>query len=284
MENPLVSIIMPVFNGEAFVGKAIASILAQSYTNFELLIIDDGSTDNTDFIIKNFDDHRIKYISRENRGLVETLIQLVNGSSGALIARMDADDICHPDRIKVQVNRFLFNKNLVLHGCNVDYIDDVDTYLGSSVTVWSDCAIRYRMKSGNILFHPTVMFRRSVYEQCGGYSYKYSKYIEDYLLWTKMLKYGDVHIESKHLLRYRIHSNAISSNVPIGLNDIITKISLNKGEYDGLDSDYKLLICSERTFNNENRSCGYKMNKSLLSFVINLLDFKFRFLSKLQIK
>lgn len=280
--HPLVSIIMPVYNGGDFVSKAIDSVLGQSYTNFEFLIINDGSTDKSHNVIKKYRDSRIRYVSRENEGLAKTLIQLVEMSTGTLIARMDADDVCYPDRIKTQVERFFSNRNLVLHGTNVDYIDYTDNYLGSSVTVGSDHAIRYRMRYGNVFFHPSVMFRRDAYERSGGYSFKYSKYIEDYLLWIKMLKCGEVQIESKSLLKYRIHSGAISSSVPIGLDRVIAKISIHKGEYEGLNSDYESLIKSNDLMEIDSRSSGYKLNKRLIKILISILDFKCRLAYRLN--
>ncbi|MCS6136733.1 glycosyltransferase [Shewanella baltica] len=281
-ENPLVSIIMPVYNGEKFVVQAIDSILAQTYTNLEFLIINDGSTDNTDSIIRMYKDVRIKYISRENVGLAKTLIELVKMSNGSLIARMDADDVSHIDRIKMQVSNFTSNQKLVLAGTNVDYIDEKDFYLGSSITVGSNRAIRNRMRYGNIFFHPTVMFSRDVYDKCGGYSEQYSKYIEDYLIWIKMLRCGEVKILPESLLKYRIHENAISSNVPFGLENVISKISLNNGEYEGLDIDYQLLINANILKKTQSRKNGYRINKSIRRLIAKVLEFKCVFLEQLK--
>lgn len=280
--QPLVSVIMPVYNGERFVVQAIDSILAQTYTNLELLVINDGSTDNTDSIVRKYKDVRIKYISRENVGLAKTLIELVKMSNGSLIARMDADDVSHIDRIKMQVNCFTSNPKLVLVGTNVDYIDDKDFYLGSSITVGSNRAVRNRMRYGNVFFHPTVMFSRDVYDKCGGYSEQYSKYIEDYLVWIKMLRYGDVRILSESLLKYRIHEDAISSSVPFGLENIISKISLNNGEYEGLDTDYKSLINSYTLKQTQNRNNGYRINKRIRRLIAKVLEFKCVFLEQLK--
>lgn len=95
--HPLVSVVLPVFNAEKYISEAVASILAQSFTNFELIVINDGSTDNTLNILKSYQvDSRVILISRENRGLVESLNEGIDLASGEWVARMDADDIALP--------------------------------------------------------------------------------------------------------------------------------------------------------------------------------------------
>ena len=110
MKNPLVSILMPVYNSEKYLREAIKSILNQTFTNFELIIINDGSTDNSLKIIKSFKDNRIKIIKNKgNLGLIKTLNKGIDLAQGKYIARMDADDIAMPKRLEKQIA--FFNEN-----------------------------------------------------------------------------------------------------------------------------------------------------------------------------
>ena len=100
MNVPAVSVILPAYNCEKFIGKAIQSVLQQTFTDFELIIVNDGSTDNTESIIYSFDDQRIVYLKNQhNQGLIYTLNKAITEANGKYIARMDADDICLPERI-----------------------------------------------------------------------------------------------------------------------------------------------------------------------------------------
>ncbi|MEQ4894891.1 glycosyltransferase family A protein, partial [Escherichia coli] len=109
----LITVIMPVYNAEKYIYESIKSILVQSYSNFEFIIINDGSKDSSGKIIENFlDDTRIRYINRENKGLVFTLNEAISLSRGNYIARMDADDISHPLRLEKQLNFLLENPDI----------------------------------------------------------------------------------------------------------------------------------------------------------------------------
>ena len=103
MRQPLISVILPVYNGSLYLKESIDSILNQTYTNFELIIINDGSKDNSEEVIKSYNDDRIKYLSQENRGLAATLNIGIKLTNGIYIARMDQDDISLPERFKKQI-------------------------------------------------------------------------------------------------------------------------------------------------------------------------------------
>ncbi|MBH0028974.1 glycosyltransferase [Pseudoalteromonas sp. SWN29] len=117
--QPLVSILMPVYNCAPFLNSAIESILNQTYKNFELLIIDDGSTDTSLGIIKHYSsvDKRIRFISRENKGLIDTINEMVTLAEGDYIARMDGDDISLPTRIERQLTKITSEESIILVGC-----------------------------------------------------------------------------------------------------------------------------------------------------------------------
>ncbi|MGK0256453.1 MAG: glycosyltransferase involved in cell wall biosynthesis, partial [Arcobacteraceae bacterium] len=204
ISDPLVSIIIPVYNAEKYIESCIDSVLSQTYKNIEILILDDGSTDLSLYKLKKYIDNRITLITRENRGLAKTLIELASLSNGAFIARMDADDVCNKKRIEKQINKFLCNDKLVLVGSNVDYISNKSDYLGSSISVCSHFAISKKLSYGNVIFHPTVMFKKSAYFSAGGYSPLYEKYIEDFLLWIKLKNFGEISVIPESLVHYRV--------------------------------------------------------------------------------
>ncbi|QYJ85015.1 glycosyltransferase [Shewanella mesophila] len=213
-DSPLVSIIMPVYNGGKFLTSAIDSILTQSYPNLELVIIDDGSQDSSENVIKAFQqaDDRVKFISRENRGLVYTLNQLIQMAEGKFIARMDADDIAHPKRIEKQVQHLLNDKSVALVGTGYHYIDENDNKIGSRKIICDDGLLKASLLFGSPFAHPTVMFNVDVCGHILNYDAEY-KHAEDYELWLRISwreQLKVVNLADK-LLMYRVHSSSVSS-------------------------------------------------------------------------
>lgn len=213
MNAPAVSVILPAFNCEKYIGKAIQSLLSQSFQDFELIVINDGSTDNTESVILEFTDPRIIYQKNlTNQGLIFTLNKAIDLARGKFIARMDADDICIPQRLEKQ---FLFleeHNHIALVGCTVILIDEKDDNIGlwhlDQQTVNSK-KIKYRMPFENCIAHPSIMIRSSILMKI-----KYDpaqKNIEDYNLWLKLLNRGFVIDKIKEpLLLYRIHENSVT--------------------------------------------------------------------------
>jgi glycosyltransferase involved in cell wall biosynthesis len=263
---------MPVFNAEKYLRKTILSILDQTFVDFECIIIDDGSTDDSLAVIRSFNDERLTVISRENKGLSETLIELVSCASYNYIVRIDADDIAMPSRVELQVNEFINNPRLVLLGTNVEYIDENDKHLGYSLSCGGNKHLNKKLVFGNVFFHPTVMFKKDAYISAGGYSPKYNKYIEDYLLWLNIRKFGDIDILPQVLLRYRIHENSIMSNIPPKLSHVIKRLGLNGGEYPGMYSDYCDLTTSARVVDKVNRKSGYRVPVFFRLLIIKIIS------------
>ena len=159
---PYVSIGMPVYNCEETICKAINSILWQTYTAWELLIIDDGSTDNTVKIAKEYDDPRIKiFTDGKNRKLANRLNQAVKLSQGDFFARMDADDIAFPDRIRQQVSFLEKNDGVDLVGSRVLIFDKIGSIVGTYPFRETHDAICHRPWSGFYLPHPTWMGKKT---------------------------------------------------------------------------------------------------------------------------
>lgn len=179
--DKLVSIILPVYNGEKYLKEAVDSILNQTYQNMECIIVNDGSTDSTLDILLEYQkkDHRIVLISRENRGLVTSLNEAIQISHGAYIARMDADDVAHSDRIEKQVGYMEQNNDVYLLGTDYSLLYEE----GVSEEIRKAAEGTHRRSQAPIdkrdwflstnetmkFIHPTIMLRRELFAQIGLY-------------------------------------------------------------------------------------------------------------------
>jgi len=214
----LVSVIIPVFNAENYIVASLQSILSQTHKNLEIVVIDDGSTDNTKSIISSYDDDRIVFRSRPNKGLISTLNECIDLSNGAFIARMDADDIAHLDRIKSQVNFLEKNTDTGVLFTGFEYIDADDKVFNKNVPTTD-----YMLESVELLFgcpvcHPTAMFDMRKLKKSDIYYNESYKNAEDFELWTRLIGITQVGILQGPLLQYRIHSGSITSQNNIKQN------------------------------------------------------------------
>jgi glycosyltransferase involved in cell wall biosynthesis len=211
--QPLISVVMPVYNAELYVSEAIESILLQTYRNFELIIIDDGSTDSSVEIIWSFSDERIFLIeSSEKKGVSARLNQGVLLARGDFIARMDADDISLPDRFQKQVDFLLAHPDIDIIGTQVKHIIDKSNKLFSPDLLPSEHnEIVIYMLFNCPFYHPTVMARTALLKEN---PYSDLKEAQDYLLWTQLLPKCKATNLNDVLLHYRIHGNNISSRFP----------------------------------------------------------------------
>ncbi len=159
--SPLVSVVMSVYNGDLYLREAIESILNQTYTNFEFIIINDGSIDKSSEIIKEYSDPRIKLIEHENQGLARSLNKGIRMSNGEYIARMDSDDISFPTRLDKQVHFLLDNPDYVVVGSKAIIIEKggAEIFYHESYTAWED--IKTRLIK-NPIFHSSAMFRKEI--------------------------------------------------------------------------------------------------------------------------
>jgi len=209
-EEILVSIIMPVYNGDKYLHESIVSILNQTYTNFEFIIINDGSIDNSELIILSFKDERIKYIKNEtNLKLIATLNLGFDIAVGKYIARMDADDISHPKRIEKQVKFLDLNIDYGLVGTGVNLLNGVTK---SQLLYHVDYkSIKFALSFYCPFIHPSVMLRKSVIDELDViYDARYM-HAEDYELWTRLAFKTKMANLPEYLLDYRIHDAQISS-------------------------------------------------------------------------
>lgn len=203
---PLVSVVMSVYNGEKYLREAIDSILNQTFTDFEFIIINDGSTDNTLKIIKGYKDPRIVLISRKNKGLVASLNEGIEKAQGKYIARMDADDISHKERLQKQVELMAKGSSVIICGTFAARIDFEERKIGELVFPYFFPDVQRRLAIDNSLVHGSVLMKRLVAQK------KYSEKIgpvEDYDLWLRALG-GDMVIIPEFLYCYRDNPDGIS--------------------------------------------------------------------------
>ncbi len=212
-QSPTVSVAMAVYNAECYVSEAIDSILNQTFTDFELLIIDDGSTDGSLKILQDYaaKDDRISINHQENQGIFRTRNTLLHQSRGEFIAVMDADDIALPERLERQVAFLQQHQEVVCVGSSLDWIDEKGRFIGHNPMPESDEELQRFMIGGiSLMHHPTVMARRSVILQVGGYDDTF-KTSGDLDLWLRMGEIGKLANIKESLTHYRLHSRSITS-------------------------------------------------------------------------
>ena len=208
---------MPVFNGEKYLSDSIESILNQTYNNFEFLIIDDKSVDNSIGIINNYKDSRIRLIEcARNKGQTIRLNQGLNMANGKYIARIDQDDISMLQRLKKQIEFFENNSSIGLIGTKFILIDKdgkiVNKEKVNHKIETNPIAIKWQLLWRQVIGHSTVMFRKKDALKCGGYDVKYT-FAQDYALWSLMSQYTEISQLDEVLTKYRIHDDAQSVTI-----------------------------------------------------------------------
>ncbi|MFS3076803.1 glycosyltransferase family 2 protein [Bacteroides thetaiotaomicron] len=200
---PEITILMPVRNGEKYIKESIDSILKQTFTDFELLIMDDGSTDRTVERIERYTDERIRLIRRKHN-FIRNLNEGLELALGAYIARMDADDIMHTERLRIQLKRMKKNPNITVCGTWAKIFSDKGNernvfHFGHEII----CEPVLELLKYNMLLHPSVMVKK---EFLFNHHIKYQNYpyVEDYKLWFDIAKAGGIlFVEPQELMMLR---------------------------------------------------------------------------------
>lgn len=207
---PKVSVIMSVRNGGNYLQECLRSILNQSYRNFELIVINDASTDNTAEILKNLKDKRLKIITNnKKKGLTKSLNLALKIASGLYIARMDHDDISQINRFKIQTDFLAKHKEIGVLGSSVYLIDQQGKKRGVKKFPFRNKEILKQLFKYNPLRHSTVMLRKDLITKFGSYDEKLDG-AEDYDLWLRLAKYTKLANIGLPLLSYRIHGDRVS--------------------------------------------------------------------------
>ena len=211
--KPKISVVMAVYNSEKYLSKAIESILEQSFTDFEFIIINDDSTDKSEEIIKSYKDSRIKFLENEsNMGHTYCLNRGISVVVGEYIARMDSDDVSLPERFQKQVEFMDSHKDVSVCGTWVKTIGKDSGFVNKLLTNPED--IKAGLLFNTSLVHPSVMIRKSVLEK---HNLKYEIALdrdensEDYALWAELSRKELLSNIPKVLLLYRIHEKSMSS-------------------------------------------------------------------------
>lgn len=212
MAPPVVTVIMPVRDGQRWLSEAIDSVLGQTFSDFELLVIDDGSTDNTPKILAGYQerDARARVITQGREGLARALNQGLAQAKGSLIARLDADDAALPERLRRQILYLDKHPETALLGTWAQVIDEQGRVMRRPLTpaTGSDSLTRALARM-NPFIHSSVMFRASVARELGGYRPAFEA-AEDYDLWLRISEVSGIAILPEVLVRYRRHATNVT--------------------------------------------------------------------------
>ncbi len=210
--EPLVSVVLPVRDGERYLAAAIHSVLAQTYREFELIVLDDGSTDGSAAIAASCADPRVVLVRNERKlGLVPTLNRGLDLARGDLVARMDADDVAEPTRLARQVARFAADASLVALGTAIDFIDAEGRPVAvPRRQVQGAARLRWRLLRGTCVYHPTLMLHRARAGADARYSQDFP-HAEDYELLLRLSRGHAVDNLPEVLLHQRVHAGSVSA-------------------------------------------------------------------------
>jgi glycosyltransferase involved in cell wall biosynthesis len=208
-----VSVVMSVYNGEAFLREAVESILNQSFSDFEFVIVNDGSRDKTAEILATYTDSRLRVLNQENKGLAAALNHGLRHCSSDIVIRMDADDISFPERFELLLADWEKAGRPDVFGSGADYIDMQGNYLWSAEMPLKHDDIRSAILNarGMVLIHPSVLFLKASVLSCGGYD-EYFRATQDFDLWLRMAdhcRFGNTH---RRLIKYRFMNSSMTAN------------------------------------------------------------------------
>ena len=214
---PKVSVVIPSYNHGEFIGKAIDSVLAQTFTDFEIIIVDDASTDDSSEKIKCYKDRRIKFYKLEkNLGAVFTLNYCIKNTCGKYIALLNSDDMWEPEKLEIQVDFLDRNSHIGAVFTNATFIGEDGRVLEKSDFFWVDAFEKENLSSGkwlrrlffelNCLCHPSILIRKEVYDRTKLYNPCFRQ-LPDYYMWIEILKFTSIFVIAKKLVKFRILSS-----------------------------------------------------------------------------
>jgi glycosyltransferase involved in cell wall biosynthesis len=211
---PKISVVMPAYNAEEYIAQAIDSVLAQSYTDFEFIIINDGSQDGTLDIISGYDDERIVLIDNEqNMGITGSLNRGLNVAKGEYIARMDADDVSLPHRFEKQFAYMTKHQDVYVLGSAVCDIDESGKVLGAFFPPSEPAVLGFVIMYRFPFYHPALMIRQSVIDKYDlRYDDEFGKGVEDFHFISRISKYGKLANLDEVLLLFRQHGGSVTAN------------------------------------------------------------------------
>jgi glycosyltransferase involved in cell wall biosynthesis len=238
-DSLLVSVVMPVYNGGPYVARAIDSVLAQAFSDFEFIIVNDGSTDDTESVIRSYADPRIRLITQPNHGFVFSLNRGIQLAKGVYIARMDADDISAPKRLSTQLALLESRPSIGVVGTAIIRIDESGRPLCTEYFLANDAELRQDLALRCPFAHGSVIMRRDLVQQVGGYRQEFWL-AEDYDLWRRMAAVGELANSLEPLYFYREHSQGVTANNQSRMAEVAGRISRELLDRDCLKNDIPL--------------------------------------------
>lgn len=214
MSDPAISVVMPVYNARPYLAEAVESVLGQTCGDFELLLIDDGSTDGSREDIEGFKDRRVRLFLREHAGLINVLNFGLAEARAPVIARMDSDDVSLPERFERQLAFLRAHPEVVVLGTRVRFIDAEGRPIRDPFAPPEEHEDLVRALvdplAANPIFHPSAMFRREAALACGGYRTPFVV-CEDWDFWVRIARLGRLHVLPEVLLLLRKHGQNVTA-------------------------------------------------------------------------
>lgn len=205
-----VTVLMPVYNAAAYIAEAVNSVLVQTYTDFELLIVNNSSTDDTIAVIKSFADTRIRLIEETQQGIAFALNKGLSEARGEYIARFDADDICEPARLEKQLDFLEKNPDYIVCGSDAEYMSEDGEHLFNFRCVGHEHEeIMKQLQVDCPIIHSAVIYRKQPILLAGGYPADAHNF-EDYLLWVQIAKRGKFYNIPERLIKVRFNHASVT--------------------------------------------------------------------------
>jgi glycosyltransferase involved in cell wall biosynthesis len=218
--EPAVTVLLAVYNGERHLAESIDSVFAQTFEDFELLVVDDASTDATSQILAGYSDSRLRVLRNErNLGLTRSLNRGLAESRGRYVARQDADDVSAPERLERQAAFLDANPDVTLLASAYVRIREDGSVSGSRSVPAEALGVRWRLLFLNAFTNSSVMFRKDEVERLGGFREKFS-YAQDYDLWSRLAFTGTVAALTDTLARYRDTRDSLTAKLAAQVDDV----------------------------------------------------------------
>lgn len=274
--QPLVSVVTCTYNSARFLKETIESVLSQTYQNFEYIIWDDGSTDNTREIVESFNDSRIKYFYANNQGIGEATVSACQKVRGEYIARIDGDDIWLPEKLEKQIGFLNGHEDVVVVVSDTTIIDENSKFLGESFTYTNPNLLKVLINQNrNTFCHSTSVYRTKDYLRCGGYVNIRSRL--DLLFFKRMAQLGTIYKMKEHLVKYRIYTGSVGGTTNIldqgpykdVIQALLNKIYKDLGNNQFDVNIYNQLYIMAKTTHEKNTNSSkrqYKPEKQTLLF------------------
>ncbi len=257
MKVPEVSVLMTVFNGERYIHETIDSVLRQTLSDFEFIIIDDGSNDRTREIIQGFRDSRIVYQYQSNAGVAAASNAGLALVKSGYVARIDADDVCLPERLRLQYDFLTQNPDHVFCGSRPEIMDQDGNYIFTPHLPEKDEEIRPVLERENCFVHASAFFRTDAARKIGGYPEAIKFYFNDYVFLYQLSKIGKVYNFQQPLVRYRLVPFSISLKIRDQRYRSILKNIVHKGTAEQSEIDYLTRFQNDHNLNKKDKVFNY---------------------------